>query len=222
MSIIGILGRPNKMERKIISFPQSVIDVIIKANGNPLGIIPPNLDITSKLNDKEKIKLHELIDLCDGIILPGGVRDYEYDMEAVKYINAKNMPVLGICQGMQSLASATGGKIDNILNHKDINTNYVHTVTLDKTSKLFSIIGKDTFLVNSRHTEIVINPGLYKVVGYAPNKVIEAIEYPDKDFNIGIQWHPEDLIAIDNQARKLFEAFFNNCDKYHNKQNEKK
>jgi putative glutamine amidotransferase len=82
---------------------------------------------------------------------------------------------------------------------------------------LGSLLEDHEFMVNSRHAERVVDTGKYKVVGWSNDDVIEAIEDPSKDFNIGVQWHPEDLISFDKYSVSLFEAFFNSCKLYHQK-----
>lgn len=214
--IIGILGRPNKMDdKKIYSFSRNVIDVIINYGAIPLGIISPNLnlDVKVKLTNEERNKIYKIIDLCDGIILQGGKDFYNYDIEAIKYINEKDIPLLGICLGMQSMAKAAGGEVKKhiLTNHRQPGMNYVHDVKIEKKSQLYEILNKEVLKVNSRHEDIVVNVGSYEIVGYADDGVIEALELPDKKFNIGVQWHPEDLIKLEEDAKKLFNYFFKVC-----------
>ena len=149
--IIGILGRPNKMEREIYSFSKAIVDVIIRYEAVPLGIMPSTINVNNKLSEKEKERLYELINLCDGIILQGGSDYYDYDMEAIKYINKKDIPLLGICLGMQSLAAATNGKIesDKLKDHKKPGLDYAHSVKINKDSKFYTIINKEVLNVNS-------------------------------------------------------------------------
>jgi gamma-glutamyl-gamma-aminobutyrate hydrolase PuuD len=211
--IIGVLGRPGKTERDIIVYSKAVMDVIIRYDAIPLGIIPPKLDITEELDAKEKEKIFRMIDLCDGIILQGGKSYYPYDMVAIKYINEKDIPVLGICLGMQSLGAATGGRLGNVSNHRVPDQNYVHDVIVDKNSRFYMIVQQELLNVNSRHEEQLIDYGTYNVVGYSLDNVIEIIEDPKKRFNIGVQWHPEDLVDFDEVTKRLFDAFFEECSK---------
>ncbi len=205
---VGIIARPLLNEMKKYSFSKSISDIIYRYDALPIGIFPPNKDINSSLGNKEMNNLFKTIDLCDGIILQGGLDFYDYDLEAIKYIINKDIPVLGICLGMQSLACATGGKIDDIENHKDIEKDYVHEVELNEESKLYKILKANKIKVNSRHKEMVVFPGAYQITGKSYDNVIEAIEMPNKKFNIGVQWHPEDLIDIDEYSQKIFDAFF--------------
>jgi gamma-glutamyl-gamma-aminobutyrate hydrolase PuuD len=217
--IIGILGRPKTVDRDITTFSKAITDVIISYDHIPLGIIAPTNDVNKKMTSEEANKLHQIIDLCDGVILQGGTDYYNYDLEAIKYIYEKNIPLLGICLGMQSIGVAFGGKLSTIANHSEPGVQYVHSVKIDKTSKLYSIFGKDEIMVNSRHKEMVIDPTNIKVVGVS-NGVIESIEKNGVLFLMGVQWHPEDMINYDKDAEKLFNKFFE-CANIHHLQNEK-
>jgi gamma-glutamyl-gamma-aminobutyrate hydrolase PuuD len=216
--IIGVLGRPKTIDRDITSFSKAITDVIIGYGHIPLGIIAPTSDVNKSMTNEEINKLHQVIDLCDGIILQGGTDYYDYDIETIKYAYEKNIPLLGICLGMQSIGVAFGGELSTIDNHNEIGKNYVHSVRIDKTSKLYSIFGKEEIMVNSRHKEMIIDPTNIKIVG-ASDGVIEAIEKNGVLFLIGVQWHPEDMIKYDEDARKLFDKFFE-CSKIHHLQND--
>jgi putative glutamine amidotransferase len=217
--IIGILGRPKTIDRDITSFSKAITDVIIDYGNIPLGIIVPTPDVNKNMTDEEINKLHRMIDLCDGIILQGGTDYYEYDLESIKYIYEKNMPLLGICLGMQSIGVFFGGKLSPVNKHNEVGKNYVHSVKIDKYSKLYSILGSEEIMVNSRHKEALINPTNIKVVGVSDG-VIEAVEKNGVLFLIGVQWHPEDMIKYDEQSKKLFERFFD-CSKIHHLQIDK-
>jgi gamma-glutamyl-gamma-aminobutyrate hydrolase PuuD len=211
MLLIGILGRPNKFDSEYITYSKAVTDVICKYNAVSLGIIPPKVDLGKDLINDEKDKIFKLINLCDGIILQGGTNYYPYDLDVINYINKLSIPLLGVCLGMQSMAVATGGKLGKINNHYDKEKKYVHNVTVINNSNLYQIINNNKIKVNSRHLEYVVEAGKYRVVGYSEDNIIEAIELSDKLFNIGIQWHPENMIDNDQVARDLFKAFFKAC-----------
>ncbi len=211
--IIGILGRPKKIERDYFVFSKSINDVIIKYQALAIGIMPLNLDVDADLNKEEIKHFYSLLDICDGLILQGGKNAYNYDKVAINYLNKKDIPILGICLGMQSLALATGGKLERevLTNHLDLNNPYVHEVKLAKSSLLYKIMKKEIIKVNSRHQDRVIKAGDYEVVGLANDGVIEALEHPLKQFSIGVQWHPESLVEDDIFSQRLFSYFFKTC-----------
>ncbi len=192
---IGIIGRKNDDK---ITFNKEIIDVIKKYDFIPLGII---VDFENN-GDNEFIKTKPLIDLCSGIILQGGSDYYDIDIIITKYLHKNNIPTLGICLGMQTMAMAFNGNMGDINNHKSDKL-YVHSVDINKDSKLYDILKKDKIIVNSRHKSYIINTDL-KVSSQA--NIIEAIEDNAKDFFIGVQWHPETL--MDENSILLFNNFF--------------
>lgn len=192
---IGIIGRKNDDK---ITFNKEIIDVIKKYDFIPLGII---VDFENN-SDNEFIKTKPLIDLCSGIILQGGSDYYDIDIIITKYLHKNNIPTLGICLGMQTMAMAFNGNMGDINNHKSDKL-YVHSVDINKDSKLYDILKKDKIIVNSRHKSYIKNTDL-KVSGQA--NIIEAIEDNAKDFFIGVQWHPETL--MDENSILLFNNFF--------------
>ncbi len=192
---IGIIGRKNDDK---ITFNKEIIDVIKKYDFIPLGII---VDFENN-GDNEFIKTKPLIDLCSGIILQGGSDYYDIDIIITKYLHKNNIPTLGICLGMQTMAMAFNGNMGDINNHKSDKL-YVHSVDINKNSKLYDILKKDKIIVNSRHKSYIINTDL-KVSGQT--NIIEAIEDNAKDFFIGVQWHPETL--MDENSILLFNNFF--------------
>jgi gamma-glutamyl-gamma-aminobutyrate hydrolase PuuD len=165
--------------------------------------------------DKDNIsKLHQQIDLCDGIILQGGTDYYPYDMVAIEYICEKDIPILGICLGMQSMGVAFGASLSKVPHHCYPGVNYVHDVEIKECSNLYKVFGKNKIKVNSRHNEMIEKPTGIDVVGCS-NQVIEAVEKSDKAFFIGVQWHPEDMLTYDEDSFKIFDALFSACEKYH-------
>lgn len=216
--IIGILGRPKTIDKDIFSFSKSITDVITSYGHIPLGIIPPITDINTSMTKREINKLHHILDLCDGVILQGGTDFYQYDLEAIKYLYEKNIPVLGICLGMQTIGVFFEAQLVDTSNHNHTGINHVHEVILEDGSKMKKMLGKSKIMVNSRHNQVIINPSNVNISGYYKN-IIEAIESRDKSFFIGVQWHPEDMIKYDEEARKLFEELFSSCKVYNCQKN---
>ena len=143
--------------------------------------------------------------------MQGGNDYYDYDRVVLKYAIDNDIPIMGICLGMQVMASY---KADNLIdidlskyNSHNINSKYVHDITIDKNSKLHTILQKNKIKVNSTHNQRVKDSGIYKVSAYSNDGIIEAIEYDKNKFNIGIQFHPEKLYK-DKNMNKIFKAFF--------------
>lgn len=220
--IIGIIVRPGKSKvgHDTMYVYKQVIDAVIKHGGIPLGVIPPvvdefydkNISNTREMSDTEFKDYKIILDSCDGIICQGGDDYFDYDIKAIKYIYDCNKPLLGICLGMQTMASVFNGKEKemNDLSHLHNEVEYVHTVRLKKNSLLEKIFERDCIFVNSRHKSEVLETDL-EIVGYSDDGTIEAIEDSNKNFFIGVQWHPESMIEYDILTNRLFTYFINIC-----------
>lgn len=128
-------------------------------------------------------------------------------------------PILGVCRGLQSLNVAAGGTlmqdvgdmVPNAIRHQyypEKPRNYVaHDIDVTKTSRLGEILGTSA-RVNSFHHQAAeqIASG-FAAVAFAPDGVIEALEYQGAQFAIGVQWHPESLVETDPAMKRLFQAF---------------
>ena len=219
--IIGIVGRLYSGESNIICVEEIRI-AVIKFGGIPLLILPVDKDEMSCKNvySEEEIEdLERVLNLCDGFILPGGDTWYRLDEVVIDYAIRRDKPLLAICLGMQALSKVLSGekkigydntiKNDTLINHLEPNKNYVHSVIIDKNSKLYSIIGEEKIWVNSRHSYHVPELDNTLVSARSSDGLIEGVELKDKKFIIGVQWHPESNLE-DKHSKKLFKSFFDN------------
>ncbi len=196
---------------------------VIESGGIPIAILPPQniiydearTDEIPKLSKKDLEILDREISLCDGIILCGGDRIYPYQEYIYKKVTEINMPLFGICLGMQIFAYVQDKnnleKNNTIFSHKKDDKRYVHEVNISKYSKIFQIINKSRIMVNSSHNVHVSNINDYIVSATSFDGLIEAVEHPDKTFNIGVQWHPERMIDYDENSKKIFDYFIKCC-----------
>lgn len=158
-------------------------------------------------NDDKKTILNKL-SIVDGILLPGGDKVGKWDYFLIEYALNNNLKLLGICQGMQSMALyGSNDKLVEIgnLGHKK-EEGYVHFVKLSF-GKLRNIYGKDKILVNSHHLQTVTDSHKFFVVGMSNDGLIEAVESNNSIFQVGIQWHPERMLDYDDDSFKLLKAF---------------
>ena len=169
-------------------------------NGNVIKI-KDNIDINCLLKILKNI---------DGILLTGGDKVGRLDYFLIKYAIENNLKLLGICQGMQSMALY--GSEDSLVEIGNLShnkyKNYCHNVRLSN-SKLKNILNKEVIEVNSYHKQKVLNSYYFKVVGMSDDGIIEAIESNNNIFQIGLQWHPEKMIDYDNNSKLIFDYFIN-------------
>ena len=193
--IIGIIMRKSisEMGHKIKYIYQDIFNCIIKSGGIPIGI--SNDDISLYLN------------ICNGFILQGGDEIEENDLEIIKTLYEKDIPLLGICLGMQEMAYYFNGKEINIDNHFN---NNLHEVVINEDSLLYKIINTSKILVNSRHKYTIYNTTLKKCA-YSSDNTLEAVEDTNKLFFLGLQWHPENMYIYDLNSRKIFDYFIKVC-----------
>ena len=199
--IIGIIARPvlSDEKNKMLGVYEEISNAIYQSGGIPVGILSTT-------------DIDEFLPQCDGLIFQGGDESEEYEKRYLTYAYEHDIPTLGICLGMQLMANIFEGNLIEIVGHKEKDKQYVHEVIIKKNSKLYSIIKKEKIEVNSRHKSAVKNTKI-QTSAIAIDGVIEAIEDKKKLFFVGIQWHPESMIAYDKVAQNLFKGFVDACRK---------
>ena len=175
--------------------------------------------------------LVSLLDTLDGIVLSGGADiDPDYlgeepldcvsvnprrdaqELLLVRLAVDRQIPVLGICRGIQMLAAALGGKL-----YQDIKTQHnvpciehsqsiarglpSHEVSIEKESLLHSLMGCDTLAVNSFHHQAVKEvPAGFRVTARSKDGIIEGMESISFRNILGVQWHPECFILENDRT----------------------
>ena len=217
MPVIGITGNYEDLTCKL---GRGYYDSVVAAGGVPV-IIPPEADRHVIINTLERI---------DGLILSGGgdfnplwageepspllhgINKERDNAELLITCLAYNrqIPMLGICRGIQTLAMALGGKVAQDLSEvrgkrneeRDIKHSQdadrsepTHSVTVEKDSTLYRIYSEAqqcSMVVNSFHHQAVSDLGeKFRVVATASDGVIEAMESSEFKSILGVQWHPE-------------------------------
>lgn len=128
-----------------------------------------------------------------------------FEINLTKLALASNIPVLGICRGMQVLNIAAGGDIYQDLDRRPCNRQIkhfqqaprwypTHKIVIDSKTLLASVLGSGEVRVNSYHHQAIRNvaPG-FKVSARSADGVIEAVEMPASRFTLGVQCHPETM-----------------------------
>ena len=215
--IIGIVSRPLLRDNgiRLDSVNNMSRRAIIKNGGIPISILPTQdidyYDTLSEnipaLKEQEKEDLINQIKLCDGILFQGGNRWFEYDKFIIEYVIENDIPALMICMSMQLLnyIDSKGERIP-LEGHKSLE-DYVHYVSIKKDSILYKILNKDRLNVNSMHKYKVTKTNICNIVALSDDGTIEALEYPNKKFILGLQWHPEKMIDFDEDENKIIKYF---------------
>ena len=193
---------------------------VLEAGGVPL-IIPPY---------PHREQLISMLDTLDALLLSGGAdidprymgeepdcnllhnvnppRD-EQELMLVRLAADRQIPILGICRGVQTMAAALGGSVHQdiyaalggeLLGHSQEEERGVatHMVNIERGSLLYKLFG-DTLAVNSFHHQAVsVVPEGFRVTAVATDGVIEAMETTDGRPMVGVQWHPECFILKDD------------------------
>lgn len=184
---------------------------ILRAGGTPL-LIPPVADISTILST---------LDTVDAVLLTGGgdfnpLWNGDEPMPGLHNINRerdlpelmltrfaydRQMPLLGICRGIQTLAIALDGHVvqdmphtEQLLKHsQDADREEpTHSVSIFPQTTLHSIYNADRIYVNSFHHQAIDVPGSrLRTSAKAPDGTIEAIESSEHKAVLGVQWHPE-------------------------------
>lgn len=146
-----------------------------------------------------------------------------FELNLCKKCYEKNVPVLGICRGMQLMSVAAGGQIAEDISlisahaksHRQTVTGNIptHKIHIQKDSLLYKILEKDTVYVNSFHHQCVTDGGFLRLSAFAKDGVAEAAEFEkDNSFALGVQWHPERCLS-DGVSEKIIKYFIEKCKK---------
>ena len=219
--IIGILATSNYLEtndpfKDTYRYGNNYIKKIVENGGIPYLIPYVNDEI-----------IPETLEMCDGLLLPGGNRVIKTNFDVIDYFYKNNKPILGICLGMQTIAMYSVNieqenkriikNIDNGINHwpielyRDNVNSLAHKVKVEKDTKLYDIFKLEEMEVNSVHKMTVTEVGSkFRVSIKSTDGLIEGIEYNGDDkYIIGVQFHPEVL----DQYNNIFKEFINRCKK---------
>lgn len=225
--IAMICGHDTSNQRDRYYVNNAEIRAVTAAGGVPI-LLP-------YMNDEKK--LAAALDFVGGVLLPGGVDvdphlygeepirglgridpDWDaLDVTAAKIALERDIPVLGLCRGMQVLNVAAGGtlwqdipgQVTEALQHAQKAPRWAatHGITIEEDSLLGELLGS-SMRVNSYHHQAVKDAGDgMRVTAKAMDGIVEAVEAPDRRFALGVQWHPELMVDTDAVQRKLFERF---------------
>jgi putative glutamine amidotransferase len=194
--------------------PRSYIDAVQRAGGMAL-LLPVDEHLLEEPD--------EVLDLLDGLVLAGGAdidpsfygqaphaetkgtvpRRDAFELALTRRALERDVPVLGICRGMQLLNVACGGTLlqhlpDRYGHHEHRRSpgtfdDADHDVRLDEGSLAAAAAGEAVHGTKSHHHQGVdrLGDGLVVTGWSVMDELPEAIERPDRRFALGVQWHPE-------------------------------
>lgn len=182
------------------------VDAVREAGGRAV-LLPPDVEDA------------DVLDRVDGLILIGGadVGPANYGAEPhpttdvprvqrdaseillCRGARERDLPLLGICRGLQVMAVAHGGSLIQDLPdagyglaHRERPGTFTeHDVDFAEGSRIANIYGVGTLSTNSSHHQGIADPGSLVPTGWSRDGLIEVCEVPDARFAVGVQWHPE-------------------------------
>jgi putative glutamine amidotransferase len=184
--------------------PHAYVAAVTIAGGRAVLLPPDDLDA-------------DILARLDGLVLSGGadlgadlygaepepLTDTRPDRDTAEMLLARaalaaDLPILGVCRGMQVLAVAAGGRLHQHLpdvlgheKHRPAPGVYgMHEAKFTPGSRIASLMGDDVE-INCYHHQGVADPGTLTVTGHADDGLPEAVEDPRRRFVLGVQWHPE-------------------------------
>jgi putative glutamine amidotransferase len=179
-----------------VLLPRSYVTAVQRAGGLAILLPPDEVGVPD-----------EFLELVDGLILAGGA-DYGVvpDRDAFEIALGlgameRDLPLLGVCRGMQLMNLARGGTLiehlPDVLGHEDHRAVPGafgdHHVRLTPGSLAARAAGAVSHPTKSHHHQGVDTIGEgFEVTGWATvDDLVEAIEEPTRRFALGVQWHPE-------------------------------
>jgi putative glutamine amidotransferase len=193
-----------------------VYGLAVQRGGGLALLLPPDDDVAESPD--------ELLDMLDGLVISGGSdidpasygalphpethgtrpeRD-RFELALAHRALERDMPVLGICRGMEMLNVALGGTLEQHIERLDVHRHTPgafcdHAVRLEPGSLAARAVGAERTGVKSHHHQGVdeLGEGLTVTGRSEPDGLPEAIEVPDRRFALGVLWHPEE----DEQSR---------------------
>lgn len=239
------IGIPTRYHEKseYIGQIRHYLDAILWAGGLPL-MIP-------SVTDRDIIR--QYIEQVQGILLPGSPTDIDpthygaapheklgrlyperdaTDFAILDLVEQKDLPVLGICFGIQSLNVHRGGSLvqdipslvcDALIHDVDSGQPPArHVIRIAEDSLIGQLARRGEIEVNSYHHQSIQSPGRnLRAVAFTPDGVIEAIEDTTGRFVVGVQWHPERGWKDDPLSKALFTSLIDQARLGYNELNSK-
>lgn len=215
----------------VFAAKHTFVQAIERAGGLPL-IVPMF---------ETKVNIDQLLTIANGLLLADGnditpacynesprdIRNNDeqrdtFELTLLEQAQAQNMPILGVCRGMQLMNVARGGTLfQDILSDRPGSANHdgyalvkstehlAHTLKVMPKSQLANILGNTSIQSNTHHHQAIKRLGKNLAANaWAEDGIIEGLEDPTQTFFVGVQPHPESIFQrAEPTWLKLFEAF---------------
>ncbi len=201
---------------------RKLIEAVYAAGGEPLTIHPTA--------DTSSADIDERLRFIDGVLLPGGGdvspalyggahHDDLYDVDAAQdafdvavaaWAQRHRLPLLAICRGLQIVNVARGGTLISHLDqpHKHVTSH----LTFAADTHLAAVTGRNSMTISCFHHQAIdrLGEGLYPTA-WSDDGVMEAVETDtaDRQWFLGVQWHPEDTAETDPTQHAIFAGLVN-------------
>jgi putative glutamine amidotransferase len=206
---------------------RNLIDIVWAAGGDPHVIHPY---APGGVADDEEVA--QRLALADGVLLPGGgdiaahwsgqdnhptMYDIDeeqdaFDLAIARIALAHGIPLLAVCRGLQVVNVSRGGTLiqdmDSTFGEGHHHRRHLHATTIEPASALASLVGTGVESYCHHHQCLDrLGEGM-RVVARSAEGIVEGVEIPDATgWFLGVQWHPEDTWATDEQQVAVLRAF---------------
>ena len=240
--VIGVvMCRQQLGPHPAMTLQQKYLDALLAAGALPLPLIQGLAD--------DQQALSQALTILDGILLTGSYSNMEphhygesgeephtdpgrdrLSLQLIAAVQARQLPLLGICRGFQEMVVASGGSLHRRLHESGLFDEHredksqplaqqygpAHHIMPSAGGLLSQLAGPEAQKVNSLHMQGTKEVGAgARVEATAPDGLVEAISLLDHPFALGVQWHPEWQSRDSGLSRALFDGFIAACRRYH-------
>lgn len=183
-------------------------------------------------NEGEDISPHMYGERNSASIEPFSPDRDAFEVRLCQCAIAQNLPILGICRGMQLINVAMGGTLiqdikqsnDRAEEHYQLEaeTEMVQIISIERNSKIHDIFHSTSGQINTLHHQAVktLGQNLKVTAVSSEDQSVEVIEGTQSNWLLGVQWHPEYLYALSPVHNAIFSSFMQAVNERKNGQNE--